>query len=501
MLFYLKKIVDHSIIYGISNSLVTLVSFILLPVYARFLSPQEYGMLATINISGGILGIIYDMGLIGALNRRYFDYSESENLKRKTTISTVVIFYFVVSSIATIILCYFSKDVSNLLFKGQKQYFHLIQLMAFITYLNLLLGVPLSILRLKEKAIGFTMVSIIRVTGILFLTLLYLGILKEGLLGVYKSQLMVCFLVLVVAYLLTFDNFKIKFSFLEIKWLLSFGLMYLPTIIFTWIINFSDRFFLNYFLTLEEVGVYSFGYKIGQVVYILVISFFLGWNPILFSIIKEDNSKEILATIMTYFFLVLFSFVLLESIFSSEIVTLLSVEEYKESYKIVSLIAFSYLLFGIYCYLFSGLLITNKIKSQPIILGISALINVLSNIILIPIFGFVGAGISSLLTYFIVVVATFILSQRYYCISYEKIRLLKIFSTGIFIYLISFYKIVEDSLVIVVIWKIILFFLFFYFLYLFEFFNPKEMEGIKGIVMKLNFSGLKKIKPPPEGKL
>ena len=111
---YLKKIVNHSVIYGVSNSLTAAIGYLLLPIYARFLMPEEYGVFSTINISGAVLGIIYDMGLIAALLRWYFDYSQSEEDKRKLMVSTVLIFYFITSSIATVILFFFSRSISAL---------------------------------------------------------------------------------------------------------------------------------------------------------------------------------------------------------------------------------------------------------------------------------------------------------------------------------------------------------------------------------------------------
>ena len=485
MISYLKKIANHSVIYGASNSVTAAVGYLLLPIYTRFLSPAEYGIFSTINISGAVLGVIYDMGLIAALFRWYFDYSKSEEYKRKVIISTISIFYFFTSSIATIILYLFSSKLSGVLFKGQFQYSPLIQLMILTTYINLLMGVPLSILRLEEKAHTYMIVSIFKGIGILVITSLYLIILKAGLLGVYKGGLIVSFVIAVILFVVTYNNYMLRFSFPEIKKMLIFGLMYLPTIIFMWIINFSDRYFLNYYSTLKDVGIYSFGYKIGQIIYLMVTAFSIGWTPILFSIAKENNAKKIFAKIMTYFFLVLFSFVLLISIFSKDIVRLVSVGEYMGSYKIVSFISFSYFLYGIYIFLFSGLMITKRIGSQPIVIGMAALLNILLNIFLIPKFGYAGAAYSTLYTYAAVVIGTYLMAQRHYYINYEKVRLLKIIFAGAGILGVSYYKLFGDAVYINIFWKVILFMMFFYLLYLWGFFSSQEQDKIKYIFQKV----------------
>ncbi|MEK6715188.1 MAG: oligosaccharide flippase family protein [Candidatus Omnitrophota bacterium] len=480
---YLKKIANHSVIYGVSNSVTAAVGYVLLPIYARLLLPEEFGIFSTINITGAVLGIIYDMGLIAALFRWYFDYSQSEEDKRKIIVSTVLIFYFITSSIATVIIFFFSRSLSGLLFKGQYQHSPLVQLMIVTTYINLLLGVPLTILRLKEKAYLYMKVSILRGIGILAITLLYLAVLKGGLLGIYKGGLLVSFIIAAVLFGVTYNDYIFKFSAPEIKKMLIFGLMYLPTIIFMWIINFSDRYFLNYYSTLEDVGIYSFGYKIGQIIFLMVTAFSTAWTPILFSIIKEDNAKAILSTIMTYFFLTLFSIALLMTIFSEDIVKLVSVGKYIESYKVVSLISFSYFLYGIYVFLFNGLMITKRIGSQPIIIGLSALLNILLNIYLIPRFGYIGAAYSTLFTYAAVVFGTYVMSQRCYYINYEKVRLFKITAAGALIYFISNYDLFGDMAVIKIFWKPFLFMMFFYMLYIWKFFNLKELNKVKSLFL------------------
>lgn len=479
MVYYSRKILNNSAIYGISNSLAVVFGFLLLPVYARFLTLQEYGIFATINITALILGIIYDMGLIGSLSRWYFDLSHSEESKRKVIVSSILLFYFLSALIPTLVLFCFSREISGLIFKGQRQYSDLIRLMVLTTYINLLAGVPITVLRLKEKAILYMVVSAFRGIGTALIILLYIVVFKEGLFGVFKANLIISLSIVATIFFLTYDNFLFKFSFSELTKMLAFGIVYLPTIIFMWAINFSDRYFLNYYTTLEDVGIYSFGDKIAQIIYIAVSAFSLAWTPILFSIIKETNGKEILSKMMTYLFFVLFSLALTVSMFCKEIVALVSVDAYMESYKIVPIIAFSYLLYGLYVFLFSGLLITKKINNQPLIIGASAVINIFLNMLFIPKYGYIGAAYATFFTYLAVVAGTYFMSQRCYYIAYENERLCKIAVVGGVIYSISFLEISVDLLSVKILWKVVLLAMFFYLLYLWKFFNLSEQNKIK----------------------
>ena len=216
----------------------------------------------------------------------------------------------------------------------------------------------------------------------------------------------------------------------------------------------------------------------------MITAFSIAWTPILFSIVKEDNAKKILANLMTYFFLISFSISLLISMFSEDIVRLISVGEYINSYKIVPLISFSYFLYGIYVFLLSGLMITKKIGNQPVIIGMSVLVNICFNLLLIPRLGYIGAAYATLFTYTVVVIGTYFISQRYYYLNYERARLFKITTLGILIYHISCYKF-WNVIYIALFWKLTLFILFYYLLYLWNFFNLKEQNQIRYLFQKV----------------
>lgn len=201
--------------------------------------------------------------------------------------------------------------------------------------------------------------------------------------------------------------------------MLKYGLPLCPAILFGWVIDFSDRYFLRHFLTLSEVGLYSLGYKFGQITYMAVLSFLMCWGPILFSIIKEKNAPETIARLSTYIVSAFMFITLIVSSFSREIVALMAQSSYLASYKVIPLISFSYYLFGLYMLFLSGIQVSKQVFKQPIILGAASVLNISLNLILIPRLGIIGAAVATLLTYLFVVLYTYLEAQRSYAIPYE----------------------------------------------------------------------------------
>ena len=83
----IKYLIKHSTIYSIGTVVGQLVGFLLLPLYTRFLTPTDYGILSLIEISIGLIGIVVGFGITEAMSRFYFDYIEEADRNRVVSIS------------------------------------------------------------------------------------------------------------------------------------------------------------------------------------------------------------------------------------------------------------------------------------------------------------------------------------------------------------------------------------------------------------------------------
>ena len=121
---YLKKTGKHYLIYGLGNVISKMIGFILIPLYTRVLSTEEYGILSLMVVSLTISTIILTMGLQAALFRFYiYDYSKKN--QRIELVSTVIIFITFVSLILSSLLFYFSDQISELFFNTASYSYYL----------------------------------------------------------------------------------------------------------------------------------------------------------------------------------------------------------------------------------------------------------------------------------------------------------------------------------------------------------------------------------------
>lgn len=430
----LKKIGSHSMIYGIGNMSFAIPGFILIPLYTRYLEPFEYGIFSLLGALFGILLYIYEFGMVGALSRQFYDYA-SESRKKAVT-STAFFFILAYCFCLTAGLYLFRDRISGILFKT-RFYSGIISLGLIAAFFQALIFIPQTIIRLREKPVLYVSLSFFRLLCLTVLTVFFLVSLGSGLRGVYKALLFTSIISFCVYFVFTRREFIFKFSLIELRHLLYLGLAFFPALLLTWIIESSDRYILNFLTNLSEVGVYSLGYKLGQISMLIVKSFYLAWVPIMFSMMKSSGVDRIFGKICTYFILALAVCVFSLAIFSREILTFLATPEYAGAAGIIFLISFSYLFYGLYIFFLTGMTIKKKVYSIPAVLLAGAATNIFLNFTLIPLIGITGAAAATLVSYIMIALLTYFFSQRNYYIFYETGKLARIIIFGALIYAIS----------------------------------------------------------------
>lgn len=478
-----KKTVKHSLIYGVGMSFTAISSILLVPLYTRFLSPADYGVYSLIGIIFSLLLFLYDFGMINAIFRWYYQYAPDEVALRRKVINTALIFLFVLAMFFTFILWNGAGLLSQVLLGG-REFVWLIRLMLLGVFLQALTWVPLSLLRIKERVLKFTAITVsgaILMIAVNYL-LLYAG---RGLRGIYEAYIAAYLFMVLALFFITRQEYAMDFSFKELKGMLKFGLPYISVLFFSWVIDFSDRYLLARLSSLEQVGLYSVGYRIGQAMYLVIKTFIVAWAPLMLSLSQEygGSAQKVFGKIFTYFIFSILSIFLVVSIFSREIIQIFTSPPYYESARVIPWIAFSYVLNGVYVFMLCSLIVAKNIYLQPVILCIAAGINIALNILFIPRFGMMGSAGATVVCYFLVASATYLFAQRCYPIPVEWARITKVVLAAAAIYCIGI-SVSSSTLGLTLLLKGALMAAFFCILYVAGFFHPQEIEKLKSIFLK-----------------
>lgn len=425
----IRKVLENSFLYTFSSLLVKAIGFILLPVYTKFLTPDDYGITNLISSFTGVASFIVAFSLYSAIIRFYVDYkSDREKLKR--FYGTILMFISISGLIFVGIMFLFRKILVSWLFDGIDFFPFVVIALSNLTFICLHTAHQ-SILKGMQSGRKLTAINLIVFVLQVGLNLFFIGILKLGATGVLLSALIIN--VLYVFYML-YDLVKNNLiSFCIDVGLLKAALKYsvpiMPHNLSTSIAGFASRVFLNKSTALALVGLYSVSMQLGAIIDMVQSSVYQAFSPWLYNIMSqegEDKKKDIV--VLSRFLLILYSLLYMGiGLFSPEVLMLMTTESYHMAWTVIPILVIAYSVKSIY-YFYINILFYYKEAANKIF--ISTITGSFADIILASIlvkhYGMYGAALAFLVAKVIVVSLVVVMSKKYNDIDYKVVDMLKI---------------------------------------------------------------------------
>ena len=481
MLLHLRRLSSQTIIFGIGDAMTRVVALVLLPIYTHILTTEEYGKLAIITLVSTIALLILDSGLGTAFFRFYFQM-KSPPERRKLT-GTILI-YLLLAGVVILLPLILLFDWIAPLFITDASLGALIRIALIGTLFDLSSVIPFAIFRAENRAKRYATLSFVRFFVGATLNIIAVVTLRKGALGVVYANLLTSILIFIICLVQTLRAIEWTMDTKLLRRLLVFGLPLIPAHLAAWALNLSDRIFLQKYAGFSELGVYAVSYSIAGLLNMVIGWFNTAYAPYCYSIADQADARIVYARIFTYA-LALFSFFgLCLSVFAREALMLLTTPAYYGAAKIVPLIVLSYLFLEINYLLSFGLDLTGKTGYGPFIIGTGAIINLILNYTLIPLYGMIGAALATVISYMMLPVIQYPIVRRLYFVGYEWKRLSKLAFISVSIYLISF--VLKTNLILVNLGVgSLLIILWLLTLYWWKFFTLNELSAVRSMSSQL----------------
>ena len=484
MLDNLRLTAKNSFIYSIGNLSVKLTGLVLIPIYTnpKYLSVEQYGILGILEITSLIIIAVIELSLTQSITRWYWD-SEYVN-KQKSMFFTVLSTTIGFALLITASLIFNSGKLSVLLFDS-RDFSLLIRLMLTGAALEVISSNIQTLLKLQQRATPFVITNIVKLIVNLSVTIVLITRYHLSVEAIFIGQISgnLVFLLLLSKYILS--NISLKFEYTILKEMLTYSYPLIFAAVSANFLSAFDRYSLNYLSTLENVGLYNLGFKIANTVKILLVtSVQMAISPLLFKMMNSPESGRFYSKYMTYFGFATMIMVLSLSLFSQEIIQLFTTDiAYSESYKLVPVLTMAIFFSMLKDTSLTGLQIAKKTKVISIVIFSVTALNLLLNVLLIPVFGVYGAAFSTFIAQVIFFIIIYYIAQRKYYIPYELRKVLLIFLTGS-VLVLGTYLLADIRLAYRVLIKIALLISFPFILYVFNFYEKIELEKLQGFFTK-----------------
>lgn len=441
------------------------INFFLIPVLTIYLTPYDYGVVAVIMAANTFLNVFYLLALNGSLNRFFYEFKGNDLLIKKLfgTIVTFVLF----NSLFISILLFTGRNWLLKPFLADIEFFPYMLLGMISVMFNPCFTIYQNALQAKQEGIrygknnmGFFGLNI----SLLLLSVIVFNMGAKGVLGSLAVTNIVFFIY-------SLFGFRREFTF-GIDWNLllksiKYAFPLIPHTLAGVATALIDRILINKLLTTSLVGIYSIGNNFGAIVFLIASGINQAFVPWFNQKIKENEKAEIpkIAKSLILFYCII---ALSLSFFGKEVIMLITPKIYHGAWKVIPFISFAFVYHGVYYFFVGALFYDIKGRGNriiPVATIFAAVTNITLNIILIPIYGILGAAMATLISKLLLSISLSFLYDKYINITYPTKYMIFV-PIGFFtISLISYVTVLEDHLFLIKA-SIFLVVLFFYFLFL-----------------------------------
>ncbi|HEV2149929.1 MAG TPA: oligosaccharide flippase family protein [Longimicrobiaceae bacterium] len=411
-----KSLGKQSAIYGAGIIVGKLASFIMLPVYTRYLTPADYGVLELLSMTIDVIGMIAGMGIGAAVFKFYSDADDATAKNR--VISTAGISTAVLGAVTAALGLLLAPLLTRLVIGEGADPLYL--RIFFLTYLfQSCEHVPMMLLRARQQAGRVVTRNVARLVLNLSLSILFVVYFQMGVLGVLLSGLITGAVMAVVLSVYLVREVGLRFSADRFGAMVRFGSPMVLWTLGSFVLVFSDRFFLNHYVGTAEVGIYSLAYKFAFMLSALAFSpFDLVWDPHRYEVAKRSDAKEVYARVFLYMNVAVGLGALGISLFVKDFLGVMSDPAFLPAYRFVPLLLLAQTFSHWVSYVTLGLFVSSNTRALGHIAFLAVVSTLVLNFLLVPRFGIVGATSATVVAYALRFFWTYRSAQRHYPIQY-----------------------------------------------------------------------------------
>lgn len=463
----LKKLAGQTAVYGLSSILGRSINFLMIFVYTAYLSKEAMGSFTSIYALIGFLNIVFTYGM----ETTFFRFTTGKNLDPKkvynTTQSLLLTSTVVIGSALFLLAPWLAEWLE---YPGQA---YLFRWTAIILSFDAILAIPFAKLRLENKALIFAGTKIFNIFLNIFFNLLLIivfpylisnGTISEGFLG-YRSDWGVEYILLsnlfangliipFVWWQAGFFKFQLESAIIKPMWKYSIPLLFMGLAGVT--NELLSRFLFEYVLppnfyaglsSREAGGVFGANFKLAILMNLVIQAFKYAAEPFFFKQSADKNSPLLYAKVMHVFILFCSLLMIAISVNLDWIGSFLKNTGYGEGLFIVPILLMGYLLLGIYFNLSIWFKITDQTKYSFWITLVGAIISIAVIFIFVPIWGYMGGALSTILCYFVMCLLCYFYGQKYYPIPYQTAKGLLYLVISFVVSYLGFYMDLGDSVI------------------------------------------------------
>ena len=405
-------------VYGGTRVAVKSLAFLLVPLYAHFLSPSEFGVLELVLATMALIDVF--IALPGTLARFFFD--KDDRAWRRQVITA----YFGIEAVYPAVLVGALMILSGPLAAGvadSSTYATLFVIALTDLYLTNIVDLPMALCRLRRKPITFAFYALSRAVTMVVFSVLFVAVWEYGVKGILLASLASAGVVFVISAREWVRDLVPRVPPTLVREMLEFSWPAILSGVAFYALNFLDRFFVAHYHGTADTGLYGAAFRYSQVVVVGVFAFRMGWSQWHFSWLHTERHPQMVARGANYFFFAIGFLVAVVSLWILPVFHLLMPERFWEATYAVPPLALAAAGTGAFTVFAVSVNVTKRMRLLLPLSLASALLAIGLYFLLIPPYSFLGAAWATAASFAAMTIGMAVICQRIYPVPWEWRRL------------------------------------------------------------------------------
>lgn len=429
----IQSFIKNSAIYTIATVLTRGIAIFLVPIYTRYLTPAEYGIIDYFMILASIINLTIALEISQAVVRYYQDAVGIE--EKRNYVATAFLFTSFVYVLYFLISFIFASELSSL-FLDDKHMSELFMIASGAIATNGIFYFVQNQLKFEIRPKDFAIASIVNVTVLASVALYLLVVAGLKVESIFIAQVVANIVSSILAVYMARSSYGFVFVYVKFKEMITLSYPLVFSGIAVFIALYVDRIAIKSLLGLEALGVYGLAYRFASVAGLVMIGFQSSLMPLIYKHYKEENTPKDISKIFNIFSIIALFVVAGSIVFSKEIIIFFTTEAFYGASNLIAILVLAVFFSNMYIFA-PGIGIAKKTKLTLAITIIGAILNTILNYTLIPIFGLMGSALATLISAIITFLLYAKLAYEYYFVPYKTKEL----TLGLFFVLFSGYGI------------------------------------------------------------
>jgi O-antigen/teichoic acid export membrane protein len=408
-----RRLARGSIIYGLTSFGLRSLGFALLGVYSRYFSPHDYGIVGLAESIGVVVSILSGLGLENAIRLLYFQFVGDEQ-RLRSYLGTVLRFAAVASTVSLILSYLFGPlIISRVAPNWDVKFFPYLALAIFTTIASQLFQCRLAIYQCQERLSAQAAFVVLQSLSTTIFTFGLVVWTRHGAAGLLAARALGAGVTLLVATACSGPLLRAKPNWADVRETLGISLPLVPHGLWAVGLIVIDRFILQHYRPLSEVGLYALAYNIGFIMTMITASLSRAWTPLFFSLLLNgDQGRRTAGGIFDDLVVLLFLIASAGILLAPLCVHWFFDSHYWPAARLAPIVLGAYMFHSAFVLFQISAIQARRTALVSLVSGIAFFSNVALNFAWVPSHGMVGAAYATLAAYTLEMVLIAILAHR-----------------------------------------------------------------------------------------